>query len=383
MRLLVIITFFFLIGSNVYLSAADDLEHFSVPLAEALQKAKQKHPDAVQALTALADISPHARLALAELCFAANDRKGAIAHWMELINHPVALASYSDRLNYLAIFLVDSAGCDKKAQERVIRLARDFLDAYPDSSFRAEVRMKLGEAHFRCGNFLEARTQFETLVRECPDSTLTEPALFFAGKSGACMWDGSGIENAMLLFEDVAKMGGTFALRARLEQARLQEKSDQLDQALLILKNILSFHPDADIRFEAFMMQGNIFFIQGTVSSENYARAIQSWLQIVSDSQATLPWKNQALTKIGAAYQKLGNTNRALASYYEVLSIYDTSHTEFFWFYKAGFDAGKLLESQKLWKESLHVYQQMAAIPGPRSQEAQSRIQYLESIHRP
>jgi len=340
---------------------------------EALQKAKWKHSDAAQALADVARFSSRAQLAFAEFCFARKDLKRASSEWMRFVDHPGA---FNDRAAYLAIFLADNG--TEGADDQIIRLARDFLEAYPNSSFKPEVRMKLGEVLFRHGNFLGARIQFETLAHEFPDSPLTEPALFFAGQSAIRTMEPSAVENAMLIFEEVAKMKGSFAWRARLEQARIQETTEHPDQALLILKNILASQIDPEVRLEVLTMQGNILFGQGIASSENYARAIQSWQQIVSDPKVTLPWKNQALTKIGAAYQKLGDTDRALDSYYEVFNVFDPSNPEFFWFYKAGFDAGKLLESKKKWNEAIQIYQKLASIPGPRAQEAQQRLERLK-----
>ncbi|PWU11096.1 MAG: hypothetical protein C5B47_01280 [Verrucomicrobia bacterium] len=343
---------------------------------EALQKAKWKHPDAAQALAEVAKSSVRAQLAFAEFCFAHKDFARASEEWMRFSDHPGA---FNDRAAYLALSLADAS--TKVSEDQVIRLAQDFLEAYPSSSFKPEVRMKLGEIFFRRENFLAAQIQFETLAREFPDSPLTESALFFAGQSAVRSMEPTAAENAMLIFEKVAKMRGPFASLARLEQARVQEALVRPDQALLILKNILALQSDPEIRAEALTMQGNILFGQGPIGSENYVRAIESWQQILLDPRVTLPWKNQALTKIGTAYQKLEDTGRALASYYEVFSTFNPANPEFFWFYKAGFDAGKLLESQKKWNEAIRVYEQLAAIAGPRAQEAKQRIQLLKQQH--
>lgn len=345
-------------------------------LVEALQKTKKGDPNAGKALDAIADTLPRARLALAELRFAANNPQEAVTQWALFTETSDA---HDDRAAYLAIFLADNG--DEEAEDRVTRLARDFLNAYPHSPFKPEIRLKLGEVFFRCGNFLGARIQFESLARESPDSPLAESALFFAGQSSMQTMDASGIENAMLIFEEVAKIGGPLALQARLEQAQLQEAAGHPDQTLLILENILASKPNVDIRFEALMAKGNTYFSQGTVSSENYSKAIEAWRQISSSHNASTPWKNQALTKIGAAYQKLGDTDQALASYYDVFSAPNPSDPEFFWFYKAGFDAGKLLESKQCWKEAIVVYKQMTRIAGPRSEEARNRMKRLQLEH--
>ena len=43
---------------------------------------------------------------------------------------------------------------------------------------------------------------------------------------------------------------------------------------------------------------------------------------------------------------------------------------EFFWFYKAGFNAAHLLEETSDWKSAVAVYRKLAAVGGTRSEEA-------------
>src|SRR5207247_3523980 len=55
---------------------------------------------------------------------------------------------------------------------------------------------------------------------------------------------------------------------------------------------------------EALCGQGDIYFEMGTVDSENYKRAIDSYDQLISDPQAPPHWRNQALFKKGVCLER-------------------------------------------------------------------------------
>ena len=54
---------------------------------------------------------------------------------------------------------------------------------------------------------------------------------------------------------------------------------------------------------------------------------------------------------------------------------------EFFWFYKAGFNAAQLLETDSKWESAAAVYQKLAAAGGTRSDEARERLDRLRLEH--
>ena len=105
------------------------------------------------------------------------------------------------------------------------------------------------------------------------------------------------------------------------------------------------------------MEKGNVLYADGSTDAAGYRGAISIWKQIADDSSAPRPWRNQALSRMGMADEKLGDTASALSCYYDVIAAGQSGDPDFFWFYKAGFDAGRLLESQKLWNEAINVYQ--------------------------
>ena len=58
-----------------------------------------------------------------------------------------------------------------------------------------------------------------------------------------------------------------------------------------------------------------------------------------------------------------------------------TGQREFFWYYKAGFNAARLLEDDSKWQPAAVVYQKLASAGGARSDEAKSRLSRLRLEH--
>src|SRR4029434_11088537 len=79
----------------------------------------------------------------------------------------------------------------------------------------------------------------------------------------------------------------------------------------------------------------------------------------------------------------LNDTPAALTTYYGVIEegMRSDRPREFFWFYKAGFNAAHLLEATHDWKSAVAVYRKLAAVGGTRSDEARARLTQLRLEH--
>jgi tetratricopeptide (TPR) repeat protein len=235
----------------------------------------------------------------------------------------------------------------------------------------------LGEMFYRRGDYLGARGQFGIVAEKFSDSPLAKKAVFLTAQAMARSLDPSEMEEAIEIFEQVVKSGGPLSLRARLAQASLLNALKRPKEALGVLDRVLESKPDPELRYTVLIERGDTFFSQGAQDAENYRSAIGSWKQISEDPAAPKIWSHQALAKMGAAWEKLGNYDAALDCYYGAFSKGQKGGPEYFWFYKAGFDAGRLLESQKLWKEAIAVYEKIGSIDGPRAEEARDRVNRL------
>ncbi len=356
-------------------SAASLLD--KIHLTQALFFASQRKPEARQLLEKLAAgdsvIARRAALALAEWDYLQLDISGARLQLQKISNS--SSGAEKEREDYLGVFLADTGGSD--SDSRVMELSGQFLKDHPDSRFVPDVRMKLAEILFRRGDYLGARSQFSQVAEEASASPLAETANFLAAQAMARSMDPQAMSDAIETYEAVARAGGPLALRARFFQAALLNALKKPREALAVLDSILDANPDADLRYSTLIEKGNTLFAAGDTQPDSYRQAIATWQTIASDPAASSSWKNQALTKMGAAYQKLSDPSAALNCYYSVFSQGQQGEPEYFWFYKAGFEAGSLLESQKLWNEAIAVYEKIGAVDGPRAEEARNRVNAL------
>jgi TolA-binding protein len=347
-----------------------------VRFLEAMRQASNRSASSTDLLQKLADsdssYAQRARLALAEAAEIRLNAEDARETLRRVSSEDPAV---KERTDYLAIFVADDGSRESEAQ--IVKLAENFMNAYPSSRFEAQVRMKWGEILYRRGDYLNARGQFNTLAERFPDSPLAEKAIFLSGQAMARSLNPAEMEEAIEVFEQVVKSGGPLSLKARLAQANLLNALKRPKEAVGVLDKILDSNPDANLRYAVIVEKGDTLFAQGAQDPDNYKSAIAAWRQISSDADAPKVWSHQALAKMGAAYEKLGNTDAALDCYYGVFSQGQKGGPEFFWFYRAGFDAGRLLESQRLWKEAIAVYEKIGSVDGPRAEEARERVNRL------
>lgn len=232
--------------------------------------------------------------------------------------------------------------------------------------------MKLGELYFRRGDFAGARIQLELLAGKFPGSPQEMPSLFLAAQAASRLQTPASANDAMILFEQVAAANGPLSQRARLEQAILQSSLGKRSEAIVIFDSILAAGTDPEIRAAALVEKAKALLASN--DSASTAAALRILKGLSEDRTLPLSWRIQALVRIGAAYETLGDADSAVAAYYDVLKESETGSAEYFWFYKAGFAAARLLESEKRWDQAIRVYEMISAANGPRSQEAASRI---------
>jgi TolA-binding protein len=286
----------------------------------------------------------------------------------------------AERADYLMIWIEDSADVNEM---KVVDLANRFLQEHATSSFAPEVRMKLAEIYYRRQDFANAQTQFEILAQQNPGGPLGEKALFFAAESAMSSMGKHSLDQAIVLFDQVVQLNGDLKWAARNEQAVIERKLGKPQDALLLYDEVLKGEAGASEKQEALCGKGDIFFEMGGNDSNNFRRAIEVYDQLASDKNEPIHWRNQALFKKGLCLEKKSDRAGALATFYKVLEDEarpDRRH-ELFWYYKAGFNAARLLEDDSKWESAAAVYQKLAASNGNRSEEAKARLNRLRLEH--
>src|SRR5438034_3355236 len=266
---------------------------------------------------------------------------------------------------------------------QVIDLAKRFLEQHGGSPFASEVRMKLAELYYRRQDFANAQTQFEIIAQQNPDDSLVERALFFAAESTMSSIGEHSLAQAIVLFVQVVQKIGPLRWAARNEQAVIERKLGKPKDALALYDEVLKSDAGLAEKREALCGKGDIFFEMGTTDPNNYQRAIEFYDQLASDKDEPIHWLNQALFKEGLCLEKKSERANALATFYKILEeeARPDRRRELFWYYKAGFNAARLLEEDSTWESAAAIYEKLAAAEGSRSEEAKARLTNLRLEH--
>lgn len=354
------------------------LEEGLVLAAKGDKKAAQSLQEFVRDFPANPRVS-EAWVTLAELAFHAapprlDEARKNLARAVE--SKPTAAAA--ERGDYLMIWLEDSID---RNDAKIIELANRFLQHYAVSSFAPDVRMKLAETYYRRQDFPNAQTQFEILAQQNPAGPLAEKALFFAAESAMSSMGANSLDRAIVLLDQVVRLNGDLKWAARNEQAVIERKLGKPQDALLLYDEVLKSDARPAEKREALCGKGDIFFEMG--GPENYRRAIEAYDLLASDKEGPIHWRNQALFKKGLCLEKETDRASALATFYNVLEneVRPDRRRELFWFYKAGFNAARLLEDDSKWESAAAIYQKLAAAGGSRSEEAKARLNRLRLEH--
>jgi tetratricopeptide (TPR) repeat protein len=243
--------------------------------------------------------------------------------------------------------------------------------------------MKLAETYYRRQDFSNAQTQFELLTRESPKAPSAEKALFFAAESAMQSMGAQSLDRALVLLDEVVKKNGELKWAARNQQAVIERKLGKPQDAATLYEEVLRGDAPAPEKREALCGKADILAEAGGTDPANYQRAIEVYDQLAGQKDVPSHWRNQALFKKGMCLEKMGDRANALATFYKIIEdeTRPDRPREFFWFYKAGFNAARLLEDDSRWEPAAGVYQKLASAGGARSDEAKSRLGRLRLEH--
>jgi len=366
---------------------ADEQTRTDLRLEEGLMQAAKHDKKATASLERFIHDFPknprvsEAWVALAELAFHSSPPRMEEAHKdLDHVAESMPTAAAAERADYLRIWVEEAAGTD---ESKVIEFAKRFVDQHEQSPFAPEVRMKLAELYYRRQDFANAQTQFEIIAQQNPNDTLAEKALFFAAESAMSSMGEHTLDRALVLFDQVVQKNGTMRWAARNEEAVIERKLGKPNDALALYDEVLKSDAGASEKREALCGKGDIFFEAGAADPTNYQRAIDAYEQLAADKEGSIHWRNQALFKKGLCLEKKGDRAGALATFYKILE--DESRPgerrELFWYYKAGFNAARLLEEDSKWESAVAIYDKLVAAGGNRSEEAKARLNNIRLEH--
>ena len=303
-------------------------------------------------------------------------RARATSYFQQVMAMPLA-PSTAEQAAYLEVFLADSE--QPRDDARVIELAESFVRVFADSPLIPEMRMKLGEVYFRRKDFANAETQFATLLAQQPEGALAETSGYLAGQCAANLLNPGSVDRALTYWDEVARRTGPLRWKARYQQASVKCRLEQESEGVVLFDLILkaSSGVDQDLRFAALCGKADALLAVAKREALPIEPAVSQYQLLAREADAFPHWRNQALYKIAKAYE----TSKPLESLEGFVQLLDSTGSmdagEYFWVFKAGFDAARFLERKAAWRDAVSVYERMAKLPAPRAQEAGARAKQI------
>jgi TolA-binding protein len=137
-----------------------------------------------------------------------------------------------------------------------------FLGLYPNSSERATALFYMGQAYRALNRTTAARTSFQTVLRDFPDSELAGPASY--GLAEISFNDKDYISALPLFHRAAAKVNASaLALSARYFEARCLENLDRKDEARDVYQQVIEIKNPNPFRDDSRLAVGSIFLAAG------------------------------------------------------------------------------------------------------------------------
>lgn len=290
-------------------------------------------------------------------------------------------ASGMERIDYLSFWIEESDGEMQKA----VKLADAFLQRWPSSSLAPSVGMRQAEAYYRNGDYLDALARFERLAADFPESPLADRALFFAGRAAMLTGTEAGGQRALGLWQKLADKGSSLAPLARRHQAQQRIEARAFDEAVQLLELIINDSSvGTDLKVSALILKGKS--LAGARTKEKQQAALKAFDVALATKGITYAARNETLFHKGKTLEGMSDIPGALAAYHQIVSESTDAARgdqlpEYQWFYRAGFESIRLLESRKS-KQSditsaIAIADTLARTRGPRADEARKAAEKM------
>lgn len=289
--------------------------------------------------------------------------------------------SGKERIDYLSFWIEESDGEMQKA----VKLADEFLQRWPSSSLAPSVSMRQAEAFYRNGDYLDALARFERLAAGFPESPLADRALFFAGRAAMLTGTEAGGQRALGLWQKLADKGSPLAPLARRHQAQQRIEARAFDEAVQLLELIIDdTSVGIDLKVSALILKGKS--LAAGRSKEKQQAALDTFDVALGIKEITTAARNETLFHRGKTLESMGDIPSALAAYHQIVSESTSEASEdqlpeYQWFYRAGFESIRILESNKA-KQSdiisaIAIADTLARTRGPRADEARKAAEKM------
>jgi tetratricopeptide (TPR) repeat protein len=313
--------------------------------------------------------------ALEDLQYQTNDLEGTLATCKMIVDQFPNDALPAAQRGVLVSYELKQLTEDQ-VEQALVQLAQKYKDA-PGAP---GVYFRLGEFYFDRQDYVRAQDAFQQLIANYPNSPDVDKAYFYAGRSALAHQDYIG---AQTLLEKV-RDSSSFKSDARLWEGRVYQQQLNFPQAETLYDAVLATEKTGPLFVQASLLKGQCLFELGTNDPANYALALAAFDQIIKAKEGSIADLNEADVRAAKCLEKMGRTDDAMARYLDVLygrvAGDDSSSPqppEFSWQIKAGWEAGRIRESQKDWRGAIEIYKRLEQIGGSHAQDFHDLVNKL------
>ena len=329
-----------------------------------------------------------AQVAVAEICLLdlPPRPKAARAALDAALQTEGASDELKERIAYTEVWLQEA----DENLKGVTESGEAFLRQWPKAARADEVLMRVAQAWYRLEEYPKARVKFEALADEYPGSAYAEVAQYFAARSAMATLNKADLEKAMDIFGEVVDRKGALVLESRRQMARVKRLQGDEMAAMSEIEAILGAKepPKGEDVLALLLEKGELHLLLARRDPKHLDEAVAVFRDIAHAAANPRYWRMRAGVFLAQSHQRLAHGAEALEACYDVIDLCASkepvpqmSSGEQTWFYRAGFLALDLLESQKQWESAARLADRMVKIGGSRAQEAKERANRIRLEH--
>jgi TolA-binding protein len=267
--------------------------------------------------------------------------------------------------------------------------SQTFLDKYPQNPLAADVLMWLGDHASNNGAAEEGENAYLQVPTRFPESPLAPVALLEAAKSALQRRDQvRAVSLTGQLFRDYAStMSPPTLAKAELLQGDLLASQGQFAEAIPHFSRIPELVPKTPLAAAASGRLGEMHYSLSDGKQENLNQAVAIFQELVTRDGAPFPEREKARYRLAKAYEKLGQVDKAIKEYLEIVYQYDLEVKagrvrDWYYFARSGYDVARLLVFSERFLEAARIYERLAAAKIPTSEEALAKAREIRAAHK-
>ena len=271
--------------------------------------------------------------------------------------------------------------------EAALRDCERFLEDYPLLPMAADVFIWVGDYYANEGQLKKSEKYFLQLVTTQAHSRHAPMALYEAAKSAYRRGDN---EKAALLLEqlqrDYPEMPKRIAAQAHMLAGDIAAKRGRFEQAIPAFRKVQEALPGTPLALAARGRQGEMHYSAGVDDPDSLQSALEVFSSLLEEPGLPAELRQKALYRRAKTFEKLGRGEAAIKDYLDIVYQYDLDVKadrikDWYYFVRAGYDAGNLLVGEERFREAARTYERLARAGIPTGKDAAQRAREIRDTH--